>query len=94
MEHLTTPGVQQSHREDRIAFSSLSPWPGEYVCAEGRYLEGDDETGIERRAAVFIGPEFGTVSRPDLVAAARVLERFATVARADASEVVMLRIAA
>ena len=28
-------------------------------------------TGTERRAGIFIGPEFGTVSRPDLVAAAR-----------------------
>jgi adenine-specific DNA-methyltransferase len=37
------------------------------VCAEGRYLEGT----AERRAAIFIGPEFGTVSRPDLVSAAR-----------------------
>jgi adenine-specific DNA-methyltransferase len=43
------------------------PWPGELVCAEGRYLEG----ATEKRAAIFIGPEFGTVSRPDLVAAAR-----------------------
>jgi adenine-specific DNA-methyltransferase len=30
-------------------------------------MEGD----VQRRAGVFIGPEFGTVSRPDLVAAAR-----------------------
>jgi adenine-specific DNA-methyltransferase len=29
-------------------------------------MEGD----IKRRSGVFIGPEFGTVSRPDLVAAA------------------------
>ncbi len=71
LAHLAMAGVQQAHKEDRIAFSSLAPWPGDYVCAEGRYVEGDDETGIERRAAVFIGPEFGTVSRPDLVAAAR-----------------------
>ena len=71
LEHLAMAGVQQAHKEDRIAFSSLAPWPGDYVCAEGRYVEGDDETGIERRVAVFIGPEFGTVSRPDLVAAAR-----------------------
>jgi adenine-specific DNA-methyltransferase len=41
------------------------------VCAEGRYWEGDEKTGREKRAAIFIGPEFGTVSRPDLVAAAR-----------------------
>ena len=71
LEHLAMAGVQQAHKEDRIAFSSLAPWPGDYVCAEGRYVEGDGETGVERRAAVFIGPEFGTVSRPDLVAAAR-----------------------
>jgi adenine-specific DNA-methyltransferase len=34
-------------------------------------MEGDEDTGTEKRAAVFIGPEFGTVSRADLVAAAR-----------------------
>ena len=71
LENLKTAGVQQAHKEDKITFSSLTPWQGEYVCAEGRYAEGGDENGIERRAAVFIGPEFGTVSRPDLVAAAR-----------------------
>ncbi len=41
------------------------------VHAEGRYREGGAETGPERRAAIFIGPEFGTVTRPDLVEAAR-----------------------
>jgi adenine-specific DNA-methyltransferase len=39
------------------------------VCAEGRFREGDSDK--EKRAAIFIGPEFGTVSRPDLVQAAR-----------------------
>jgi adenine-specific DNA-methyltransferase len=34
-------------------------------------MEGNAESGAEKRAAIFIGPEFGTVSRPDLVAAAR-----------------------
>jgi adenine-specific DNA-methyltransferase len=71
LENLKTAGVQQAHKEDRITFTSISPWPGELVCAEGRYVEGDEDTGISRRAAIFIGPEFGTVSRPDLVAAAR-----------------------
>ena len=71
LENLKTAGVQQTHKEDKISFSSLTRWPGEYVCAEGRYVEGGDENGSERRAAIFIGPEFGTVSRPDLVAAAR-----------------------
>ncbi len=71
LEHLKTSGVQQAHREDRISFAALTPWPGDLICAEGRYIEGDAETGTERRAGIFIGPEFGTVSRPDLVAAAR-----------------------
>ena len=71
LENLKTSGVQQAHREDRIEFTSITPWPGRLVCAEGVYVEGDDEDGIGRRAAIFIGPEFGTVSRPDLVEAAR-----------------------
>jgi adenine-specific DNA-methyltransferase len=70
LENLKTAGVQQAHKEDRISFNALKPWPGDYVCAEGHYSEGDDD-GPEKRAAIFIGPEFGTVSRPDLVAAAR-----------------------
>ena len=77
LDNLRRSGVQQAHREDRITFTSLTPWPGRFVCADGRYAEGgsgdDDDapSGPERRAAVFIGPEFGTVSRPDLVEAAR-----------------------
>ena len=67
LENLKAAGVQQAHREDKIMLSSLSPWPGDLICAEGRYREGD----VERRAAIFIGPEFGTVQRPDLVQAAR-----------------------
>ena len=71
LENLRVSGLQQSHKEDRITFTSLAPWPGHYVCAEGRYIEGSGEVGTTRRAGVFIGPEFGTVARPDLVAAAR-----------------------
>ena len=71
LDNLRTSGVQQAHRDDRIEFSSISLWPGRLVCADGRYVEGGEENGVERRAAIFVGPEFGTVSRPDLVEAAR-----------------------
>ena len=71
LENLKTSGVQQAHKEDKITFISVTPWPGTLICAEGRYLEGEKESGTEKRAGVFVGPEFGTVSRPDLVAAAR-----------------------
>jgi len=67
LENLKTAGVQQAHKEDKIDFTALTPWPGDLICAEGRYIEGK----TEKRAGIFIGPEFGTVSRPDLVAAAR-----------------------
>ena len=71
LEHLKISGVQQAHKEDRISFSAIKPWPGDLICAEGSYFIGESEAGTARRAAIFIGPEFGTVSRPDLVEAAR-----------------------
>ncbi len=67
LENLKTAGVQQANKADRITFTSLNVWPGQFVCGEGRYLEGE----AEKRAAIFIGPEFGTVQRADLAAAAR-----------------------
>jgi len=70
LENLKAAGVQQPHKEDRITFTALTGWPGDgLICAEGRYIEA--ETGAEKRAGIFIGPEFGTVSRPDLVQAAK-----------------------
>lgn len=69
LENLKISGVQQAHKQDKITFTSLAPWPGLFVCAKGVYIEGDSDK--EKRAAIFIGPEFGSVSRPDLVEAAR-----------------------
>jgi adenine-specific DNA-methyltransferase len=93
LENLKMAGVQQAHKDDKINFTSLTPWPGYYICAEGRFEVTSEEwlvdsgktnantklpatnqqppSTYEKRAAIFIGPEFGTVSRPDLVAAAR-----------------------
>ena len=71
LENLRTAGVQQAHKDGKIDFSSLTPWPGDLVCAEGRYTEGGNGSAATRRAAIFVGPEFGTVTRPDLVSAAR-----------------------
>jgi adenine-specific DNA-methyltransferase len=68
LDNLKSSGVQQADKNAKINFSSLAPWPGDLVCAEGRYEDAD---GKEKRAAILIGPEFGTVSRPDLVSAAR-----------------------
>jgi adenine-specific DNA-methyltransferase len=67
LANLRTAGVQQAHKVDKIEFTSLEPWPGDLICAEGRYLEN----GHLKRAGILVGPEFGTVSRADLVDAAR-----------------------
>ena len=75
LDNLRAAGVQQAHKEDRITFTSLVPWPGRLICAEGRYpstpVDSSDANQRSLRAAIFIGPEFGTVARPDLVQAAR-----------------------
>lgn len=67
MENLAKAGVQQIGKEDAIKFDTLTAWPGDWIAAEGRYLEGE----TQRRAGIFIGPEYGTVSRADLVDCAR-----------------------
>ena len=81
LENLKTAGVQQAHKEDKINFTTLTGWPGDYICAEGRYTQAHpgppaqadqiQPEGTEKRAGIFIGPEFGTVTREDLAAAAR-----------------------
>lgn len=69
IDYLKAEGVKQQARDDRITFESLAPWPGNFIGASGTFIEG--ENGHERRAAILIGPEYGTVGRQDLVAAAR-----------------------
>jgi adenine-specific DNA-methyltransferase len=77
LDNLKKSGVQQSQKADRLVFTSLKGWPGRFICAEGRVrqksadAEAEDETAPGRRAAILVGPEYGTVSRADLVAAAR-----------------------
>ncbi len=71
LENLKTAGVQQAHKADKLNFVSVAPWPGQMIGGEGRYREGEKENAPEKRAAIFIGPEFGTVSRADLVQAAK-----------------------
>ena len=134
LEQLRIAGVQQANKQDKITFTTLTAWPGYYICAEGRYQseqggqdlqdsqdvtngqqkervpnpanpvnpvqkehrqDSQDSQDVtngqqnnnpvnpvnpvnsinpaqkQQRAAIFIGPEFGTVQRSDLVAAAK-----------------------
>ena len=66
LENMKSAGVHQVTKEDRINFSTLEGWPGEYIAAVGHYTEGN----TERRVGIFIGPEYGTITRSDLEKAA------------------------
>jgi adenine-specific DNA-methyltransferase len=69
IDYLRSEGVKQQAKGDRITFESIAPWPGNFIGASATFIEG--ENGPERRAAILIGPEYGTVGRQDIVAAAR-----------------------
>jgi adenine-specific DNA-methyltransferase len=71
LDNLKTAGVGNTKKGERLRFTALRPFPGRYVNAEGRYVEGDTEGAPERKAAIFIGPEYGTVTRAMVVSAAR-----------------------
>ena len=71
LDNLKTAGVGNTKKNERLRFTALRPFPGRYVNAEGRYTEGDTDGAPERKAAIFIGPEYGTVTRAMIVAAAR-----------------------
>lgn len=68
LDNLAQAGVHQSSKEDKLDFSSIEAWPGDLIVAEGQF---ENEDGEVQRAGIFVGPEFGTVSKPDLVMAAR-----------------------
>ena len=71
LENLKSAGVHQAAKDARIHFMSIDGWPGSYIAAEGRYMAKEGQSEIEKRAAIFIGPEFGTVTLTHLTAAAR-----------------------
>ena len=50
IENLKSAGVHQAAKDDRISFTALDGWPGTYISAEGRYLEGGQEAGSQGEA--------------------------------------------
>lgn len=67
LENLQSAGVHQSDKQDRISFTAMEGWPGEYISATGTY----EQDSAQKKAAIFIGPEFGSITRSDIMAAAR-----------------------
>ena len=71
LDNLKVAGVGNTKKGERLRFTTIRPFAGRYVNAEARYVEGDTEGAPERRAAIFIGPEYDTVTRAMILAAAR-----------------------
>jgi len=57
LDNLRASGVDNRVKGERLRFETLEPYPGTWLQAEGTYPEGD----VQKRAAVALGPEFGTV---------------------------------
>jgi adenine-specific DNA-methyltransferase len=58
LENLKKAGVQNTMKSERLKFDSIEPYAGEWICGEGRFTDADDN---QKRAAICIGPEHGTV---------------------------------
>jgi adenine-specific DNA-methyltransferase len=68
LENLKKAGVQNTRKGERLEFSDVKPYAGgRYIHAEGRYREGEKD----KRAAIVIGPEYGTVGKELILAAGR-----------------------
>jgi adenine-specific DNA-methyltransferase len=59
LDNLRTAGVQNQVKQQRLKFETLDRFPGRAIQADGKY----DEDGANKRAAVAIGPEYGTVGK-------------------------------
>ena len=66
--HLKTAGVQNRVQAQRLTFDWLSPFPGEYLHAEGAYT---DENGASQSVAISISPRYETVGRQWMSGAVR-----------------------
>ncbi len=62
LDNLRSSGIDNRVKGERLRFDTLDPFPGRFLQAIGTYREGE----TDRRVAVAIGPQYGTVG-PDLV---------------------------
>jgi adenine-specific DNA-methyltransferase len=68
LDNLRKAGVQNTVKKERLVFTRLEPYPGQWIQAAGEYTDAD---GKSRRVAVSIGPEHGTVGPQQVKEAAK-----------------------
>jgi adenine-specific DNA-methyltransferase len=66
--NLKKAGVENSHKNERLLFEWLDPYPGKWLHGSGEYK---DHEGKIRRVAISIGPEYGTVGPQHVKEAAK-----------------------
>ena len=44
LDNLRTSGVQQAQKSGKVDFVAITGWPGEYICADGLFMEGTPKT--------------------------------------------------
>ncbi len=63
LDYLRKSPIQTGKKQERLKLESVEVFAGQWINGEGRYAEAD---GAEKRVAICIGPEYGTVG-PELV---------------------------
>jgi adenine-specific DNA-methyltransferase len=68
LDNIKTAGIQNSHKNERLNFDRLDPYPGIWLHGCGEFT---DNRGKTLRVAVSIGPEHGTVGPQQVKEAAK-----------------------
>ena len=68
LENLKKAGVQNTRKKERLVFNTLEPYAGTWINAQGTYTDTD---GKQKRVAVSLGPEHGTVGPQQVKEAAK-----------------------
>lgn len=68
LENLLKAGLQNTKKNERLKFNQLEPYAGRWINAVGMFTEGD---GTNKRVAISVGPEHGTVGPQQVKEAAK-----------------------
>ena len=68
LENLKKAGVQNTKKNERLTFDTLEPYAGTWLNAQGTYTDAD---GKQKRVAISLGPEHGTVGPQQVKEAAK-----------------------
>jgi adenine-specific DNA-methyltransferase len=68
LDNLKKAGVQNTKKGERLIFNTLESYAGQWINAQGTYTDSDKK---QKRVAVSIGPEHGTVGPQQVKEAAK-----------------------